>query len=76
MPLLVRMAQGSYGSEGQLFSLPAENGYVKDLTRTPGAAERTLHGLPREKRSLLETIWRIRIMAITRQRKIQHENIL
>ena len=25
---------------GQIFSLPAENGYVKDLTRTPGAAER------------------------------------
>lgn len=27
-------------ARGQIFSLPAENGYVKDLTRTPGAAER------------------------------------
>lgn len=27
-------------SRGQIFSLPAENGYVKDLTRTAGAAER------------------------------------
>jgi tricorn protease len=27
-------------ARGQIFSVPAENGYVKDLTRTPGAAER------------------------------------
>ena len=27
-------------ARGQLFSLPAENGYVKDLTQTPGSAER------------------------------------
>ncbi|MBC9928865.1 S41 family peptidase [Chitinophaga qingshengii] len=28
------------GARGDVFSLPAENGYVKDLTRTSGAAER------------------------------------
>ena len=27
-------------ARGELFSLPAENGFVKDLSRTPGAAER------------------------------------
>jgi tricorn protease len=27
-------------ARGDIFSVPAENGYVKDLTRTPGAAER------------------------------------
>ncbi|MBC7827668.1 MAG: PD40 domain-containing protein [Chitinophagaceae bacterium] len=27
-------------ARGQIFSVPAENGYVKDLTRTPAAAER------------------------------------
>ncbi|WP_223151680.1 S41 family peptidase [Chitinophaga varians] len=28
------------GARGEVFSLPAENGFVKDLTRTSGAAER------------------------------------
>jgi tricorn protease len=27
-------------ARGDIFSVPAENGYVKDLTRTSGAAER------------------------------------
>ena len=27
-------------ARGEIFSVPAENGYVKDLTRTPGVAER------------------------------------
>ncbi|HEY8733948.1 MAG TPA: hypothetical protein VIL90_05235, partial [Puia sp.] len=28
------------GARGEIFSLPAENGFIKNLTQTPGAAER------------------------------------
>ncbi len=30
-----------FAARGELFSLPAENGFVKDLTQTPGVAERS-----------------------------------
>lgn len=33
-------------ARGEIFSLPAENGYVKNLTRSPGSAERAPHWSP------------------------------